>query len=619
MTRAGKDFTNADMPRAELPRPQYFRDRWISLNGEWDFSIDTGVEITDRSDGSGFDRKILVPFAPESKLSGIDEIGFMQSVWYARDVSVPSDWAGQKVLIHFGAVDWQARVYANGNEIALHRGGSTLFTVDLTDHLNDGMCRLVVHAEDHLKDGMQPSGKQSPRQHSWGCFYTRTTGIWQSVWIEAAGSSYFRDVAVAADADGQITLTPEASVGDHGLTFHATARLDNEPVAQGWRSLRPGQPLILTVPDPQPWAPGHPVLYDLTYEIRRGDEVIDRVQSYCGLRDVSLAGDRILLNGHEIYHRFVLDQGFYPDGIWTAPNDEALRRDIELSMSAGFNGARLHQKVFEPRWHYWADRLGYLTWGESPSWGANPEAEEANGNLLEEWVQIVRQCRNHPSIIIWSPHNESGGDKGRGEPIEEPHLRVIERLAAVTRAIDPSRPVNDASGWVHRDTDIWTVHSYVQDPKELHAQMSPYPNVYRDAPQSEPEYEGQPYILDEFGGAAFDLDGTGTEFVTNFNGGGELFANPDTERPKRDEGVAWGYGVPPSSLSDFEARVRAQVRAVNAVPHMRGWCYTQLTDVEQEQNGLFTYDRRPKLPLETYAEIFSEEPSRLGKSGETRK
>ena len=585
----------------------------MCLNGAWDFAIDGPNVITDRSDGKGFDRTILVPFAPESKLSGIGKTDFMTSVWYARDVEVPVDWSGHRVLVHFGAIDWQARVFANGTQIALHRGGSTLFSVDLTDHLQDGKCRLVVHAEDHLQSGMQPGGKQSLKEHSWGCFYTRTTGIWQSVWLEAAGDSYLRDMAILTDAGGQIVVTPEVRAMDENLTFRVTASLDGRVMATGARALRSGHALTLAVPDPVVWEPGQPVLYDLTFEVLRGDEVIDAVHSYCGLRDICIAGDRILLNGEEIYHRFVLDQGFYPDGIWTAPSDDALRRDIELAMAAGFNGARLHQKVFEPRFHYWADRLGYLTWAESPSWGADPEIEEANGNLLEEWVRIVRQCRNHPSIVAWTPSNETGGDKGRAEPIEEPHLRLIERLAAVTRAIDPSRPVNDASGWVHRDTDIWTVHSYVQDPEELHVQLAPYPGVYRDAPQSEPNYGGQPYILDEFGGAAFDLDGANTEFATNFNGGGEEFARPDTEKDKRDDGAAWGYGVPPASLDEFEARIRAQVKSVNAVSHIRGWCCTQLTDVEQEQNGLFTYDRRPKLPLSTYAEIFSEEPARVGK------
>lgn len=591
---------DASIPRAELPRPQFSRSRWQTLNGLWDFAIDPIGAPVDRRDGTGLDRQITVPFAPESRLSGIGNTDFMESVWYARDIDLPEGWAGSRVLIHFGAVDWQARVYANGEQIGCHRGGSTLFTLDLTDHFPDGRCRLVVHATDNLRSGLQPAGKQSRRPHSWGCYYTRTTGIWQSVWLEAAGESHLTDVAILTDAAGRILLTPEARIARPGLTFHATARLDGAEVAAADCPLRNGQPLVMTVPKPRPWAPGSPTLYDLTFEIRDGTKVIDRVQSYCGLRDVTVAGDRVYLNGAEIYHRFVLDQGFYPDGIWTAPNDADLAADIELAMAMGFNGARLHQKVFEPRWHYHADRLGYLTWGESPSWGAEPEEDEANGNLIEEWTQIMRQCRNHPSIIAWSPHNESGWGKGRREPIEEPHLRLIERLAATTRAIDPSRPVNDASGWVHRDTDLWTVHSYQQDPQKLAAQMAPYPDVYRDAPQSEPRYAGQPYILDEFGGAAFDLDAA-TDFADN---GGA--------KDRREEGAAWGYGVAPADVAEFEARIRSQVAAVNAIPHMRGWCYTQLTDVEQEQNGVLTYDRRPKLPIETYAEIFSAQPPRVG-------
>lgn len=588
------------LPRAEQPRPHFHRQSWKSLNGLWDFAIDPIGSVEDRSQGKGYDRQITVPFAPESSLSGIGDTDFMESVWYARNISWPEGWEGERILLHFGAVDWQARIYVNGKQIGSHRGGSTGFSVDLTDHLSSGSCRLCVHAEDKLQSGKQPAGKQSRKPHSFGCYYTRTTGIWQSVWLENVGETYLRAVDVVTHSSGRIVLTPRPMHLRAGLTWRARASLNGQKVAEQSAPLTSGVPLTLTIPDPEPWAPGNPTLYDLEYEVLSDEAVVDRVEAYCGLRDVTIDGDRILLNGTEIYHRFVLDQGFYPEGIWTAPSDEALRRDIELSMSMGFNGARLHQKVFEPRFHYWADRLGYLTWGESPSWGGEPGDDEANGNLLEEWTEIVGQCRNHPSIVAWSPHNESGWGTGRREPIEEPHLRLIERLAALTRHLDPTRPVNDASGWVHRDTDIWTVHSYQQDPKKLSEQLSPYPDVYRDAPQSEPDYAGQPYILDEFGGAAFDMSTTGQEF-----------ANTGASKAEREAGAAWGYGDAPRSLDELEARIRGQVSAVNAISHMRGWCYTQLTDVEQEQNGVMTYDRKPKLPVETYHDIFSAEPDRV--------
>jgi len=589
-------MTDAAMPRAEIPRPQFHRADWLCLNGRWQFAIDPDGRVEARQDGGRFDREITVPFAPESALSGIGETGFMESVWYRREVEVPADWS--RVLLNFGAVDWQAKVWVNGALAGTHRGGSTGFRYDITDLLVDGRGTIVVHARDLLRSGKQPAGKQSRKEHSWGCYYTRTTGIWQSVWLEAAGDSYLTDVAILTTADGQVTLTPEATRLAGDPTFRVIASLEGKKVADVEAPLRPGLPVSLTIPEPRLWQPGAPVLYDLVYEIRDGDTVVDQVSSYCGLRDVRISDGLVLLNGVPLYQRLVLDQGFYPDGIWTAPSDDALRADIEISMQMGFNGARLHQKVFEPRWHYWADRLGYLTWSESPSWGAEPEDEEANGNMLEEWAQILRQTRNHPSIIAWTPLNETGWGKGRNDPIEEPHLRLVERAAALTRLVDPSRPVNDASGWVHRDTDIWTVHSYQQDPAKLHAQLAPYPDVYRDAPQSEPVYADQPYILDEFGGAAFDPAAA------------RDFANNDEGRDRREEGDAWGYGKPPTTAQEFEQRIRAQVAAVNDIPHMQGWCYTQLTDVEQEQNGLLTYDRRPKLPLETYREIFSHAPER---------
>lgn len=591
-------------PRPEQPRPNFYREKWLNLNGSWEFSIDPEGQVKERQHDDQLERQIIVPFAPESELSGIGETGFMESVWYAREIVRPDGWQDQRILLHFGAIDWQARVFADGKQIGLHRGGSTGFSLDVTDALKSGRCRLVVHVEDRIRSGTQPAGKQSRREHSWGCYYTRTTGIWQSVWLEAAGECYLKAVDVVSDSQGNLSLTPRPHHLREDLSFKATASLEGREVASGTRKLVPGVPLQLTIPDPQLWGPESPVLYDLTYEVFEGPKLIDRVYAYCGLRDVSIVGNRILLNGEEIYHRFVLDQGFYPDGIWTAPSDSALKRDIELAMAMGFNGARLHQKVFEPRFHYWADRLGYLTWGESPSWGAEPENDEANGNLLEEWSAIISQCRNHPSIIAWSPHNESGWGKGRNEPIEEPHLRVIERLAAITRMLDPTRPVNDASGWVHRDTDIWTVHSYHQDPEELKAQLSPYPDVYRDAPQSEPEYAGQPYILDEFGGAAFDVEAAQNFVDLGF---------------QRDAGAAWGYGEAPRTARELEERIRGQVSAINSIPHIGGWCYTQLTDVEQEQNGLLTYDRKPKLPLESYYQIFSVVPGAADVERQTEK
>jgi hypothetical protein len=305
------------------------------------------------------------------------------------------------------------------------------------------------------------------------------------------------------------------------------------------------------------------------------------VRSYAGLRKVHIEGDRLFLNNRPFYLRLVLDQGFYPDGIWTAPSDAALKRDIELSQAAGFNGARLHQKVFEPRFHYWADRLGYVTWGESSSWGLDVTGVESARNFLTEWREIVTRDRNHPSIIAWTPFNETRG--GRGHP---QHQRLHTDAYDLTHALDPTRPVNDASGYVHVKTDLWTVHTYNQDPALLREQLTvdSEAGVWRNFPDDEVAYAGQPYIVDEFGGIKWiprdDL----------------VFAAD-----------SWGYGDDPTTLEEFYTRLEGLVDAVLAHDHICGYCYTQLTDIEQEQNGIYNYDRTEKFDMDRVAAIFRKE------------
>lgn len=601
-------MTNSNnLPRSEPVRPQFFRPDWVCLNGVWEFHIDPLTAIGDFESATSLDRKITVPFAPESALSGIGETGFMESIWYRRTLSPPPTWEGKRVLLHFGAVDWLTTVFVDGEEVGRHQGGTTHFSFEITAALSPGKDHnLVVHAVDRLRSGLQPAGKQSSEPQSWGCYYTRTTGIWQPVWLEATGRAFLRDVRIVPDlAGGRFVFTPEFDRSRPSDTLRVTARLGDETVGTVAAAAQTGVPVALDLDRVNPWSPGSPTLYDLIFELL--DEagcVMDEVRSYAGLRSVAIDGDRFLLNGDPIYLRFVLDQGFYPEGIWTAPSDTALKRDIELSIAMGFNGARLHQKVFEPRFHYWADRLGYMTWGESASWGCDVDKAEAVGNFLDEWLEIVREARNHPSIIAWTPLNETGHRKGRAEePISDQHRRLVERAAAFTRLIDPTRPVNDASGWVHRDTDIWTSHSYEQNPEVLRDILAPFPDVFRNAPANEPAYSGQPFMLDEFGGAACD-----TKMLTHHGADPILGRTGETSRDPETLSQAWGYGEPPKSLEEFQRRVTDQVDTILAIPHIRGYCYTQLTDVEQEQNGLLTYQREPKLPLKVYYRIFSRNP-----------
>jgi len=339
-----------------------------------------------------------------------------------------------------------------------------------------------------------------------------------------------------------------------------------------------GLPLILPVENLKTWSPDSPFLYDLRFEVLDGDRVLDLVQSYAGMRKVHVEGNQVYLNNEPFYQRLVLDQGFYPDGIWTAPSDAALKQDIELSQRAGFNGARLHQKVFEERFHYWADRLGYLTWGESSSWGIDVKEQVSARNFLSEWREIVVRDRNHPSIVAWTPFNETH-DVGDGRQ----HNRLHVDAYRLTRDLDPTRPVNDASGYVHVLTDLWTVHSYIQDPELLGEQMAMEKGaVMRRFPEFEADYEGQPYIVDEFGGIKWI---------------------PNAEQQFTE--TSWGYGDDPTTLDQFYARLEGQVDVLLGHDHICGFCYTQLTDVEQEQNGVYNYDRTEKFDMARIKAIFS--------------
>ncbi len=342
-----------------------------------------------------------------------------------------------------------------------------------------------------------------------------------------------------------------------------------------------GVPLSVALPEPRLWSPLGPHLYDLVFELRRAGECLDRVESYAGLRDFRVEGDRFLLNGEPVFLRLILDQGFYPDGIWTAPSDEALRADIESAQALGFNGARLHQKVFEERFHYWADRLGYLTWGEFADWGLEgmnffppredrAHQERALANHLAEWTEVVERDRNHPSIILWTPFNEVNRRKGR----ERLYDRTLRKVYALTKALDPTRPVHDASGWTHVETDVFSVHDYEQDPerfRDRHADGACDDSEAREQFGGLPgaAHAGEPYVVDEYGGTWWEEGAGGKE--------------------------GWGYGARPASAEEALVRIEALTAVLLENPRMAGFCYTQLTDIEQERNGLYTYERKLKF------------------------
>ncbi len=561
----------ADIPRPEHPRPDMLRTNWVTLNGEWQFEIDEAENGEQRGLISGKDLqgKIVVPFCPESKLSGIGlgNTRYFKHCWYRRNFELPSSMAGKRIRLHFGGVDYKTKVYVNGNFAGEHIGGSASFWFDITPFIQAGSNEIVVYVFDDLRSARQPGGKQS-YDKSEGCVYTRVTGIWQPVWLEAVGSTFIENISIVPDTENSRVLIDAAINGsDSGLELVGEAFADGKSVGKDncmaiWRNNR----LVVNLKRTKLWNLDSPFLYDIKFTLKKGNRVIDEVSSYFGLRKISIDGRSILINGKRVFQRLILDQGYYPDGVWTAPSEEALRRDIELSMAAGFNGARLHQKVFEPRYLYWADKLGYIVWGEFPNWGFDYRPENY-ANYINEWIEVVLRDRNHPSIVGWCPFNET--------PRQAAELQRI--IWNINRAIDPTRPALETSGWFQSipNPEVRDDHNYNQDPKSFKQKWVDYfsggkklrlPERYSSINSAEQDDLGVPFMVSEFGGTFWG---------------------------KTENG--WGYGGAPVNIEDFYKRYEGLVNALLDNPNIFSFCYTQLTDVEQEHNGLYFYDRSPKF------------------------
>ncbi|HEX3008170.1 MAG TPA: glycoside hydrolase family 2 TIM barrel-domain containing protein [Bacteroidales bacterium] len=574
-------------PRPEYPRPQFERSSWVNLNGTWTYAFDFGNSGHNRgfSKTEAFENKIVVPFCPESKLSGVEYKDFINNIWYQRKINIPSVWNGKKIILHFGAVDYKSEVFIDGTLVGKHFGGTSSFEFDITAFVKPGAeHNMVVYANDELRSGKQTGGKQCFNYFSEGCSYTRTTGIWQTVWMEAIAPVGLKSVQVVPDLDQkQILVRPSFLNESATASLKITLKDNGKVVAQKVVKASNQAVCVLNLPNVKTWSPESPFLYDIVYEVSDKDnKVVDVVNSYVGMRKVHIEGTRIFLNNQPYYQRLVLDQGFYPDGIWTAPTDVDLKKDIELSMAAGFNGARLHQKVFEERFHYWADKLGYLTWGESSSWGSDYNDVEAARNFISEWSEIIVRDRNHPSIITWTPFNESW------EPRGEQYPRFVHDIYNITKGLDNTRPVNDASGGTHVITDIWTVHNYEQNGEKLAGILTPGTDgkMFSNDRYSLAPYAGQPYLIDEFGGIRWI----------------------PTAKDKNSEN-SWGYGDAPKSLEEYYTRLEGQVDAILSRPNVWGYCFTQLTDVEQEQNGIYLYNRSSKFDMTRIHKIFSKIPA----------
>ena len=568
------------IPRPEHPRPQFVRDTWMNLNGTWDFLFDFGNSGRDRElwkdenltaamKSSPMPTKITVPFCPESRLSGIGYTDWISAVWYRRTFRLEPEQTAGRVLLHFGAVDYHAVVWINGKKAGEHKGGYSSFRFDISALVTPGENTVVVYAEDDNRSGVQPCGKQSTLYQSHACSYTRTTGIWQTVWLEFTPADAIDYVKLTPLVSARSLLIDAETTG--GKTVTAEAFYDGRPVGKISGAVAGNRAhLELSLAELHLWEAGVPELYDLTLTLDGGDTV----KSYFGMRTVELKKNGIWLNGRPLFMRTVLDQGFNPEGIYTAPDDDFLRRDIELSMDLGMNGARLHQRVFEERTLYWADRLGYLVWGEYADGHA---LNDAGGiaSFLPEWMETVRRDYSHPSIIGWCPENESYWAHDVNPICQEVYY-------AVTKEMDPTRPVIDSSGGVHFVTDMYDIHDYEQDPVKLKASLDKMledpdyvHNPIHQEQLKQNIFKGQPVWVSEYGGT---------------------FWNPD-------EPGGWGYGSTPASEEAFADRYCGLTGVLLDNPRICGFCYTQLTDIEQEQNGLYKYDRNRKFGDEIYDRI----------------
>lgn len=583
------------LPRNEYPRPQFVRKEWINLNGQWSYSFDFSKSGEEKNwqAKSSFDGKIIVPFCPESRMSGVGFTDFIEMMWYQRTIDIPSGWENKMILLHFGGVDYQSTVYIDGVEAGSHTGGNSPFTIDLTKLVKAGCSHnLVVKVRDELRSGLQAAGKQSPWLKSAKCNYTRTTGIWQTVWMEAVDFCALKQLRIIPDYDnGSFTFIPVFYNQRSGLKLTVTLSDNGSVVSSRTVNAGNGNAILLQLDDPKEWNPQTPFLYNVSCTLCDKDgKVIDQVGSYAGLRKIHIENHRCYLNNQPIFLRFVLDQGYYEESLLTAPDDDALRRDIELSMKAGFNGARLHQKIFDERFHYWADKLGYLTWGEFPDWGmsfwqhfrqTNPDYNRNFRDYFAEWSSVVERDMNHPSIISWTPFNETCSFHDLAE-----HRRIVSDIYDLTCRLDPTRPVNDTSGYIHAKTDLWTVHIYSQSPEELTEKLLQEPVFMRTPEVESAAWNGQPYIIDEYGGISF---------------------LPEGRKPFAEN--SWGYNRD-KKLTRIEAeeRITGLTAAIIALPQMAGYCYTQLTDIEQEQNGIYNYDRTEKFDMDKIRKCFTAKP-----------
>jgi beta-galactosidase/beta-glucuronidase len=564
------------------PRPQFERTDWLSLDGSWSFSFSETLSQNDVS----WTHEITVPYPPESELSGIHDEGFHKVVWYKRSFETPTAWAGKRIRLHFGAVDYRARVWVNGQFVAEHEGGHTPFWADITEALG-GKNEVVVCAEDDPLDLAKPRGKQDWLEEPHAIWYPRTTGIWQSVWLEPLAEAHLESLRLTPRVtDLSVQLEADIAGAQEGDRLLVTLSHDGKTLVEDSFTLkgsRVSRTLFLDDPGIDDarraflWSPEHPTLLPLTLEVVRGDTVLDTVESYTALRQVETRGGQFFLNSRPYFLRLALDQGYWDEGLLAPPNDEALRKDVELAKAMGFNGVRKHQKIEHPRYLYWADRLGLLVWEELPS--AYAFTPETAPRLTKEWLEAVKRDYNHPCIVVWVAFNESWGVPEL--PASSEQRDLVAALYYLTKSLDSSRPVVGNDGWEHVVSDLHTIHDYTGDPEVLRERYGTAASAEETSWSVRPA--GRDIVLD-----GYDL-GDAPVILSEF--GGIRYAKG---------GEGWGYTQVESAETLLE-NYRALIAAASEAG-LAGFCYTQFADTFQEQNGLLFSDRTPKVPLEKLLE-----------------
>ena len=579
------------------PRPQLQRAQWTCLNGPWRFCFDNEGSYNSPADVTSWPLMIEVPYPPESTASGIGDPGFHKASWYQREVQINP--GNDRVILRFGAVDYEARVWVNETLVATHEGGHTPFSADITKALDPGGRQTItVHADDNPHELNKPRGKQDWQLEPHVIWYPRTSGIWQTVWLERVGHTYIEklrwtprvegfsiglEARLRGKLSGNLTLALELRHGDRLLARDRYLVVDGEVD----RFIGLSDPGIDDFRNELLWSPERPTLLDAKLTLWCDGEVVDEVQSYTALRSANVLRDRFMLNGRPYVLRMVLDQGYWPDTLLAAPDDESLKRDVQLAKAMGFNGVRKHQKIEDPRYLYWADKLGLMVWEEMPS--AYRFTRTAIKRTIREWTEALERDYSHPCIIVWVPFNESWGVPEL--PSVQAQRHAVDALYHLTKTLDPTRAVIGNDGWESGATDIIGIHDYDSNLEHLRERYSAQVATEKLFDERRPggrvltldghPHDGQPIMLTEFGGIAF------------------------RDVPQPGGHKSWGY----TEVSDVETFARLYEELLNTVIHtplFSGFSYTQFADTFQEANGLLYADRTPKIPLARIAKATSQ-------------